>query len=147
MNLIRKLGWAYAVMFFIVASLAYIPGLTAENGDLFGLFHLDLYDDALHFASGLWAAFAAWQSTKDTIFYFKLFGSLYGLDGIIGLIFGQGYLDFGLLFYGITQYPFMIKFFANLPHILIGGFAVYVGFVLSKQVLARQAGASSDVYA
>ena len=133
MNLIRKLGWVYAVMFFFIAALAYIPGLATPDGDLFGLFHLDLYDDALHFASGLWAAIAAWHSTRATVNYFKIFGLLYGFDGVFGLIFGQGYLDAGIFLYGVTDLPLLVKIGANIPHIIIGGAAVYIGFVLSRQ--------------
>lgn len=55
-NPARKLAWLYALMFFFIASLAYIPGVANADGELFGLFQLDLYDDALHFGSGLWAA-------------------------------------------------------------------------------------------
>lgn len=132
MNLIRKLGWVYAIMFFIIASLAYIPGLTDESGLLFGLFSLELHDDLLHLGSGAWAALAAWRSTRASILYFRLFGILYGLDGILGLFLGQGYLDGGLFFHGITELPLMTRVFANLPHILIGGVAVYIGFVLSR---------------
>ena len=134
LNLIRRLGWVYALMFFFIASLAYIPGLADSDGQLFGLFSLDLYDDALHFASGLWAAIAASMSTRAATLYFKIFGPLYGLDGVVGLIFGQAYLDGGLFLYGIAPYAFGIKFAANLPHIIIGGLAVYIGYVVSRQV-------------
>jgi hypothetical protein len=138
-NDIRKLGWLYALMFFFVASLAYIPGLANADGELFGLFQLDLYDDALHFASGLWAAIAAWRSTRATIFYFKTFGILYGLDGVLGLILGQGYLDGGIFLYGLTSLDFGVRFAANLPHIVIGGAAVLIGFVLSRKLANHHA--------
>lgn len=137
-NLIRKLALVYAVMFFIIAILGYIPGLSNTEGELFGLFTLDLYDNSLHFASGLWAAIAGWLSTRAAIFYFKIFGILYGLDGVVGLIFGQAYLDGGLFLYGITDPGFLIKVAANIPHILIGGIAVYIGFVLSRQFAADE---------
>lgn len=132
MNLIRKLGWVYAIMFFIIASLAYIPGLADENGLLFGLFSLQLHDDLLHLGSGIWAALAAWRSTWATTLYFRLFGILYGLDGILGLITGHGYLDAGIFLHGGDQSDLMTRIFANLPHILIGGIAVSIGFVLSR---------------
>ncbi len=42
-------------MLFLLAaaSLNYIPGLTDAQGRAFGVFALDLYDDALHVASAL----------------------------------------------------------------------------------------------
>jgi hypothetical protein len=130
---IQKLGWLYAILFVIVASLGYIPGLTNAAGQLFGLFKLDLYDNLLHLASGIWAGLAAWSSVRASTFYFKLFGTVYGLDGVVGLIFGQGFLDGGLFLYGPAQLDWFTKIAANMPHILIGGFAVLAGFVLSRK--------------
>jgi hypothetical protein len=131
----RKLGWLYAVMFFFIAALAYIPGLTDENGVLFGLFTLELHDDLLHLGSGIWAAIAAWLSVRATTLYFKLFGIVYGLDGVVGLITGYGYLDGGIFFPHNHPAPgLMTKIFANLPHIAIGGIAVYIGFVVSRHL-------------
>lgn len=133
MTLIQKLGIAYAIMFFIVASLAHIPGVADENGSLWGLFVLDLYDDGLHFFSGLWALVAALISHKAIVRYFQIFGVIYGLDGVMGLMLGQAYLDGGIFIYGVTMYPFIVRFGANLPHILIGGIAVWIGYVLAKR--------------
>ena len=137
MTLIQKLGVAYAIMFFIVASLAHIPGVADENGSLWGLFVLDLYDDALHFFSGVWALVAAFISHKAAVNYFKLFGIIYGLDGVMGLFLGQAYLDGGIFIYGPTFYPFIVRFGANLPHIVIGGVAVWIGFKLAQRVMGN----------
>lgn len=134
MNLIRMLAWVYAAMFFFIAFMGSIPGLTNASGQLFGLFTLDFYDNALHFASGLWALIAGWYSTRAAILYFRIFGILYGLDGVMGLIFGQGYLDGGIFLYGITPLDFWTRLATNLPHIFIGGMAVYIGFGLSRKL-------------
>lgn len=136
MTLIQKLGIAYAIMFFIVASLAHIPGVADENGSLWGLFVLDLYDDSLHFFSGVWSLVAALISHKAATRFFQIFGVIYGLDGVMGLFLGQAYLDGGIFLYGITRYPFIVRFGANLPHILIGGIAVWIGYILIKRAIA-----------
>jgi len=136
MTLIQKLGIAYAIMFFIVASLAHIPGVADENGSLWGLFVLDLYDDALHFFSGVWALVAALISHKAAVRFFQIFGVIYGLDGVMGLFLGQAYLDGGIFLYGPTFYPWIVRIGANLPHILIGGGAVWIGYVLIKKAIA-----------
>ena len=133
MSIMQKLAWAYAVMFVITASLSYIPGLTDADGMMFGLFSLQLHDDLLHLGSGIWAAIAAYLSPRASTLYFKIFGIMYSLDGVMGLFLGQGYLDAGIYFYGITPLPLTTRIFANLPHILIGGAAVFAGFVLSRQ--------------
>lgn len=133
MNLIRLLGLAYFAMFIFVVALGYVPGVNDESGKMFGLFELDLYDDSLHFFSGLWAGIAALISTRAVTIYFRLFGVLYFLDGVMGLLIGSGYLDFGIFLYGVLELDWTTKFLANLPHLLIGGFAIYAGFVLSKR--------------
>jgi len=132
---LQKFAWGYAVMFFFVGSLRYLPFINDANGMTLGIFSLQLHDDALHYASGLWAVFAAWRSFRDSEFYFKLFGLIYGLDGVMGFFFGQGYLDGGIFFFGPTPLDWSLKFFANIPHITIGGIAVFIGFVLARRLL------------
>jgi len=132
-NTIQKLAWVYAVMFGLLGSLSYIPFINDENGVTLGIFSLQWYDNVLHYASALWAGIAAWRSFKDSAFYFKLFGIIYGLDGVMGFLLGQGYLDAGIFLKGITDLSWSFKFFANIPHIVIGGIAVFVGFVLSRR--------------
>jgi hypothetical protein len=121
-------------MFAVLGSLSYIPFINDASGYTLGIFKLEWYDDLLHYASGVWAAIAAWRSFKDSVFYFKLFGFIYGLDGVMGFFLGQGYLDCGIFFYGYTPLDWSLKFFANIPHIFIGGVAVWIGFWLSKKI-------------
>ena len=132
-NTIQKLAWVYAIMFFFLGSLAHLPMINDENGVTLGLFSLQWYDDLLHYASGVWAAIAAWHSFRASVFYFKLFGIIYGLDGVLGFFTGQGYLDGGIFLQGITPLDLTTRFLANIPHIAIGGIAVFIGFVLSKR--------------
>ncbi len=51
-----------------------------------------------------------------------------------GLITGSGYLDLGILIYGVQDLPFGFKILANLPHIFLGGFAAFTGFLLSRRL-------------
>jgi hypothetical protein len=133
MNPVRRVAVAYAVILAFATSLNYIPGLTDTEGRAFGIFALDIYDDLLHFASAAWAGTAAWLSTRASVIYFKVFGTLYLLDGLLGLATGSGYLDLGILVYGVQPLPFGFKILANLPHIALGGFAAYTGFFLSRK--------------
>jgi hypothetical protein len=142
MNPLRVLAVVYAVLFAFVTSLNYIPGLTDSQGRTFGLFELDLFDDALHAASGLWAALAAWRSSRATIVFFRVFGTLYCLDGLLGLATGSGYLDFGIFVNGMLDLPLVTRVLMNLPHIAIGGFAALTGFVLSRRWDPEAAGRS-----
>jgi hypothetical protein len=130
-NPLRILAVVYAVALALVTSLNYIPGLTDAQGRTFGLFALDIFDDALHAASALWAALAAWRSTRATITFFRVFGTLYCLDGLLGLATGSGYLDLGILKHGVLDLPFVTRLLMNLPHIVIGGLAAFAGFALA----------------
>ena len=64
MDKVRAFGWAYFALFILVVAIGYVPAFEDEQGNLFGLFKLDLYDDSLHLASGLWAGIAAWLSRR-----------------------------------------------------------------------------------
>nr|WP_295077712.1 hypothetical protein [uncultured Roseateles sp.] len=133
MNNIRLFALAYALALGLVTTLNYIPGLTDADGRVFGIFALDVYDDLLHFGSAAWAGIAAWLSTRACIVYFKVFGTLYLLDGLLGLATGSGYLDLAILVYGVQALPLQFKVLANFPHIALGGFAVFIGFVLARR--------------
>ncbi|HEX8482878.1 MAG TPA: DUF4383 domain-containing protein [Allosphingosinicella sp.] len=133
MDRVRAFGWAYFVMFLVVVAVGYLPTFEDEQGNLFGLFKLDLYDDSLHLASGVWAGIAAWLSHRAAVNYFRLFGPLYFLDGVFGFFTGSGYLDGGIFLYGALDLPLQTRFFANLPHLLIGGVAIVAGYVLARR--------------
>ncbi len=142
MSLIQKLAIVYALMFFAVVAIGYVPAFNDADGNLFGLFSLQWYDDLLHAFSGVWALAAAFISHRQAVFYFKLFGSVYLFDGVLGLITGSGCLDAGIFINGFRSFDdieFPTRFFANAPHLAIGGFAVFVGFWLSKRVSEKLA--------
>jgi hypothetical protein len=132
-NPLRILAAVYAVLFAVVTSLNYVPGLTDAQGRTFGLFALDIFDDALHAASALWAGLAAWRSTPATLVYFRVFGPLYCLDGLLGLVTGSGYLDLGIFLNGVLDLPLVTRILMNLPHIAIGGFAAFAGYGLARR--------------
>ena len=123
----RATALGYFVILAAVAALNYVPGLPRPGGAVFGIFALDVYDDALHLASALWALAAALISARAARLFLVLFGAAYLLDGLLGLGFGSGYLDLGLLTYGIQELPLSFRILANLPHIALGGVALAVG--------------------
>jgi hypothetical protein len=137
MHVIQKWAWVYAGLFFFVVALGYIPGFTDAQGSLFGLFSIQLVDDALHGGSAIWAALAAWRSAYASTLYFKLFGAIYFLDGVVGLIFGRAYLDGGIFIDGPASLDLMTKIATNIPHIIIGGTAVVLGFVVARRYAAQ----------
>jgi hypothetical protein len=134
MTIIQKCALLYFVMFMGVVALDFVPMFKDAHGYLFGLFTLDLYDNSLHAFSGLWALTAALISRKQALLYFKFFGIVYFMDGVVGCLLGNAYLDFGIFLYGPTDWSLLVKFLASAPHIAIGGVALLIGFVLSKRV-------------
>tara|TARA_R110000751_G_scaffold95381_1_gene186264 strand:+ start:5004 stop:5414 length:411 start_codon:yes stop_codon:yes gene_type:complete len=124
MTNLRWIAVIYAILLLFAASLNYIPGLTDSQGRSFGIFALDIFDDLLHVASAAWAAIAAYISTRASRAFLLYFGILYFGDGFLGLITGSGYLDLGIINYGIQNLPFGFKILANLPHLALGGFAI-----------------------
>ena len=123
----RTICLFYFAALLAVASLNYTPGLTDAEGRAFGIFALDRYDDALHLASALWALVAALLSQKAARFFLLVFGAVYLGDGALGLATGSGYLDFGIFINGVLDLGFGFRILANLPHIALGGFALYSG--------------------
>ncbi len=126
MNLHRTTAFIYFVVLALVSALNYIPGVTDENGVAFGIFALDIFDDALHAASALWALIAAVLSARAARMFLLIFGALYLGDGALGLLTGSGYLDFGIFNNGVLDLPFSFKIMANLPHIGLGLIALVV---------------------
>jgi len=132
MTLLRKIAIGYFIVLLGAAALNYIPGLTDDQGLAFGIFALDIFDDSLHLASALWALAAAIVSRRASRTFLVLFGALYLGDGALGLVTGSGYLDLGIFYNGILDLPFGFKILANLPHIALGGFALFAGFKLDR---------------
>ena len=123
----RSLAFLYFVILALVSALNYIPGVKQPDGTLFGIFALDIYDDALHLGSALWALVAALMSTRASRIYLVLFGAAYLGDGLLGLATGSGYLDPGIFTHGIQDQPFLFRIEANTPHVLLGGVAFFAG--------------------
>ena len=122
MGTLRRIALVYMVILLAAASLNYIPGLTDAEGRAFGVFALDIYDDALHVASAAWAGIAAALSSRAARIFLRYFGLLYLTDG---LATGSGYLDLGIVHHGMLDLPLTFRILGNLPHIAGGAFAVF----------------------
>jgi hypothetical protein len=132
MTLLRWIAVGYTVVLAAAAALNYVPGLTDEQGRAFGVFALDIFDDALHVVSASWAAIAAWTSHRASKLFLRYFGLLYFVDGVMGLLTGSGYLDLGIVHYGMQDLPLTFKILANTPHIGLGGFGLLASSFLDR---------------
>jgi len=133
MDSIRSIALGFAVVLACVTALSYIPGLTDAQGRTFGIFRLNLFNDLLHGGSALWAAIAALMSRRAATSFLKIFGTLYFLDGAMGVAIGSGFLDLGVIRNGILDQPLSFKLLASAPHLILGGVAMYSGFVLARR--------------
>ncbi|MGI9368713.1 MAG: hypothetical protein ACR2O2_07715 [Ruegeria sp.] len=128
MTNLQKLSIGYFVVLMFAASLNYIPGLTDADGLAFGIFALDIYDDALHVASALWALVAGLMSHRAARTFLILFGAAYLGDGVFGFFTGYGYLDLGIFTNQSAGIDLsLLRVLANLPHIALGGIALWAG--------------------
>ena len=133
MSLVRKICLGYTVVLLIAASLNYIPGLTDDQGLAFGIFALDIFDDALHVASALWALAAALISQRAARAFLLIFGALYLGDGVFGFFTGYGYLDLGIFTNASEGMSFTLnRMLANLPHLGLGASALWAGVTLER---------------
>jgi hypothetical protein len=129
--MLRKLAWWYTAGFLGIFLLCHTPGLTDADGRLLGLFRIDPIDDVVHLLSGLAGAFVAWRATSQIPLYFKVIGILYELDAIIGMTMSRGLLDLSLFRQGPGPADFSLTNWAvNMPHIVLAGLALAIGFGL-----------------
>lgn len=136
---IRHLTWAFAAMFAVLVGMNFMPFLYAENGLLFGSFRLEPIANYLHLLSGIWAAAAALYSRGAQLIYFRAFGSAYFLDGIVGFVAGRAYLNLRIFNPDAEPVASMAsRLLLNAPHLVIGGLAMYIGFVLYKKLEATE---------
>ena len=122
---IAALALSAALLF--AAATDYVPAFVDAEGRVFGLFRLDVYKDALHVASGLWAAASA-LSRRSAVFFLKVFGTLYFADGVMGVFTGSGYLDLSILIDGVRNVSTAVKILSSLPHLGLGALGIAVGW-------------------
>jgi Domain of unknown function (DUF4383) len=123
----RVAALALAVALLFAAATDYIPAFIDAQGRIFGLFQLDIYKDALHVASGLWAL-ASMLSQRSAMFFLRVFGTLYFLDGVMGVFTGSGYLDLSIFIDGVRNSPLVVKVLSSLPHLALGAIGIAVGW-------------------
>lgn len=117
----QKLAWVFAIVFIAVGILGFVPGITS-SGHLLGIFEVDMVHNIIHLLSGIVAALAAMSSAAHARLYFKVFGVVYALVAVIGLV--QGSTVLGLI--GVNMAD-------NLLHIVIAVAALAIGFMGGRE--------------
>jgi Domain of unknown function (DUF4383) len=127
------------IALLFAAGTDYVPAFLDADGRVFGLFRLDIYKDALHVASGLWALVAAVVSRRASLLFLKIFGTLYFLDGVMGTITGSGFLDLSIVTQGVLDNPPLTKFLSSLPHLFLGAFGIFAGWFGERAAIGASA--------
>ena len=126
-NTIQKCALGFAVLFFGVYSLDYVPGIMDQNGLMFGLFHMTRLVDLGHLGAGSLALIGALISAGMARAYFWLLAVWYTIDVFI-YFFGH-----------LNALPLTKNFLVNLPHILI----FIAAYWIALRVDMPKAGASA----
>jgi hypothetical protein len=121
---LQKMAWLYFGVFALVVVITHFPGLTDAQGRNLGLFTIDPIDDVAHVLTAAMAGFAAWQGTRVSRDFFRLFGAIYGTDAVVGFLNGVG------------VYPVTFDFAINAPHLAIATYALFIGFVVHERLAA-----------
>lgn len=126
--------YLYVILFFLLVGMNFFPFLFQADGRMIGGFNLAAEANLLHVLSGMWAATALWYSRNAMLYYFRIFGSIYFLDGVVGLLAGKAFLNLNLFLEHIAPHgDLMVRLLLNIPHLTIGGLAVLIGFVLCRR--------------
>ena len=114
MHMQKKAKW-FGYIFIVIGILGFVPGITS-NGQLLGIFEVGAVHNIVHVLSGIIALMCA-GSMGGAKSFFKIFGVIYGLVAILGLL-GSGSV------LGI----FMVNRADNLLHLVIAVIALWLGF-------------------
>ena len=95
--MIKTAAVLFGIVFILIGILGFVPGVT-NNEMLLGIFHVNAAHNVVHLLSGAAALFAGMTSTGASRIYFRIFGVVYGLVAILGLMnMGQHTMLLGLI--------------------------------------------------
>ena len=125
---LRTLAWWYTAGFLGIFLICHTPGLSDDQGRLFGLFRIDPIDDVVHLLSGIAGALIAWRGHRHIPAYFIVIGILYNLDALVGMTMSRGLLDLSVFRLGPGGADFSLtNWLLNLPHIVLATLALIIG--------------------
>lgn len=114
--MIKTLAWIFGVVFTLVGILGFVPGFTTD-GYLLGIFEVDTLHNIIHLLTGVVALWVAMSAPDKARLYFQVFGVIYGLVAVIGLIEGDSVL--GLIMTNMAD---------HVLHLAIAAVALWAGF-------------------
>jgi len=123
--MLKQLSIVFGVVFLAIGVLGFVPGATNDQDQLLGIFQVGALHNIIHILSGV-AALAAAKSEDYAQLYFRVFGLVYALVAIVGLVQGDSVL--GL---------FDINGADNVLHVVLAVAILGVGFGIPKSGSAK----------
>lgn len=115
--MLRTLSKIFGFVLLAIGIMGFIPTFTPDN-HLLGIFHVDPLHNAIHLLSGAAALWAGYTSRHASRMYFQIFGVIYGLVAVLGIVSGDE--DIVGLVANNTADIWL--------HVVIAGSALFLGF-------------------
>ena len=81
----KTLAVLFGIVFLLVGILGFVPAVTKDQM-LLGIFHVNTAHNCVHLLSGVIALICGMTGVGASRLYFKLFGVVYGLVAVLGLM-------------------------------------------------------------
>lgn len=127
-----KLVWAVGIVLTAVGVLGFVPGITTD-GMLLGIFEVDTVHNLIHLATGVVALLAAMGMGLSTSLFFKVFGVVYALVAVLGLVMGSPIL--GLVNANMAD---------HVLHLVLAAVFLYAGFGMRENAPMAMGSMSSN---
>lgn len=122
MNVSKMATW-FGIVLLAIGILGFVPGVTTADGMLLGIFEVDGLHNIIHLLSGIIALVMAKKGDKGARTFFKVFGIVYLVVAVVGLL--QGDTVLGLFDANMAD---------HLLHLVIATLALWYGFKGGRSV-------------
>ena len=121
--MVKTMAVLFGVVFILIGILGFVPAVTKDEM-LLGIFHVNAAHNVVHLLSGAVALFAGMTSVGASRWYFRIFGVVYGLVAVLGLMnMGQHTMLLGLISNNDAD---------TFLHIAIAAVSLLLGFMPAK---------------
>lgn len=118
--MLKQLSIVFGIVFLAVGVLGFVPGITNDEDLLLGIFQVGVLQNFIHILGGV-AALAAASREDYAQLYFRLFGIIYTVVAIAGIV--QGDTVLGL---------FDVNAAENILHVVLAVALLGIGFGVPK---------------
>lgn len=86
--MLQSAAKVFGAILLIIGVMGFVPAFTPDD-HLLGIFHVDPLHNLVHLGSGAVALWAGFTSRRASRMYFQIFGVVYGLVAILGMMSGD----------------------------------------------------------